>query len=338
MDEQTVEFHPKSSFQLAQEHGWNWREIIDLRDPVNPLGPPPAVRKALRAALDRVQYYPDAWSRPLLNKLARRWKVAPEQILLGNGVTELVHFTARMWRKEAAAVAVPAPLEFHRAHPAALHVKWNEPHRWPDSGLVLFAQPNDPIGQTVGYDKLRAWLMATKNPVIVDESYIEFTGVPSLIPMIGERPNLFVLRSLSKFYALAGLRIGALVGDPANIGSLREKREPWQINILAETAALASLDDLDHAARTKSLVTEERQWLWERLRKIPVITPVRSEANYILIYLTSGVRDLVRFLERNKILVRNCTGWPGVDGEAIRVAVRTRAENERFAQLMERYF
>ncbi len=338
MDLEAAVFHPKTRFQLAEERGWDWREVLDFSEPVNPLGPAPGVREAIRGALERVDCYPDAWGSSLTAKLARRWQVAPAQILLGNGATELIHFTARMWRKEAAALAAPVPLEFHRAHPAALIVKWNEPHRWPDSGLVFFAQPNDPIGQTIGPEQLHDWLAGTKNPVIVDESYIEFTEAPSLIPMIGARPNLFVLRSLSKFYALAGLRIGALVGDEANIASLREKREPWQVNVLAETAAHRSLDDLDHAARTKALVAEEREWLWRRLRRIPVITPVRSEANYMLIYLTSGVQGLVRYLESHKVLVRDCTGWPGVEGEAIRIAVRTRPENERFVRLMERYF
>lgn len=326
-----------SLFRVARERDWDWTAVLDCSEAVNPLGPAPGVRGAIVEALDRIAHYPEPSPQVLLDTLARRWQVAPEQVLLGNGATELIHFTARQWRKENATLAVPLYPEFHRAHPAAPTVQWNEPHRWPEQGLFIFAQPNNPIGQTLPFGRVREYLLRTVNPVIVDESFIEFTDSPSAISLIGRRPNLFVLRSLTAFYALPGLRIGALVGDAGNLAALRERREPWQVNVLAEAAALASLRDLDHSARSKSLVAAEREWLWDQLSRIPTLTPVRGEANFLLVYLTQGAAGMIRFLEDHKVLVRDCTGWPGVEGEAIRVTVRTRPENERLAGLLRRY-
>jgi threonine-phosphate decarboxylase len=329
--------HGGNIFAVAREKDWDWREVLDLSESINPLGPAPGVRQSLLNELDRIGHYPEQTPHLLVEKLAQRWQMEPEQILLGNGATELIHFTARMWSKETATLAVPVFSEFHRAHPVANKVPWNEPEDWPERGLMIFTQPNSPIGQTVAEERLKQYLRGTANPVIVDESFIEFTDAKSMMPLIGVRPNLFVLRSMTKFYALPGLRVGALVGDAENLEALRVKREPWQINVLAEAAALASLDDIDYAARTRELVAEEREWMWARLSKVPTITPIRTEANFMLIYLASGAEDLVNFLARQKVLVRNCTGWPGIEGEAIRIAIRQRPDNERFVALLRRY-
>jgi threonine-phosphate decarboxylase len=322
---------------VARDRGWNWRDILDLSGGLNPLGSAPGVLEAVRQALERVQRFPEAEPTRLVEALARRWQVGADQVLLGNGATELLHFTARLWQKETATLATPLAPEFHRAHPLANKVAWNEPQHWPKSGLHIFGQPNRAIGQTTAFERIRSYLLETNHPVIVDESFIEFTDSPSAIPLIGQRPNLFVLRSLSHFYALPGLRIGALVGDSVNLEALRRKREPWQVNVLAEVAALASLADLDYAARTREVVAEEREWMWQRLRKIPTITPVQTEASFVLIYLASGAADLCRWLLDQKVLVSNCTGWPGIEGEAVRIGLGTREVNDRVAALLRRY-
>ncbi len=332
-----MEIQDSGIFALAREYGFDWREALDFSEAVNPLGLAPGARDAIFAAMDRVPHFPERMPTALVEALARRWQMPPERILPGNGTTELLYFTARMWRKETASVAVPCSPDALRAYTLANEVSWNDTGKWPASGLVILANPNPVIGQTVARERLETYLLRTKNPVLVDESFIEFSDAKSMLSLIGERPNLFVLRSMSEFYALAGLRVGALVGDSGNLAALREKREPWQVNALAEAAALASLEDIEYAARTRALIAGERAWLWEQLSRIPAITPVRSEANFILIYLASGADELARFLARHKVLVRDCTGWPGLEGDAIRIAVRQRPENERFVSLLKRY-
>ncbi len=324
-------------FSLAGRRGWRWQDVVDLTTPANPLGPAPGVRAAVEGALDKIPHYPEPSPRLLVGRLAETLRVAPDQVVLGNGGTELVYLLARLWRKEASTIAVPAHQETLRAHPLAKQVDWGTRADWVSSGIMIVEQPNSVTGQAMNFDRLRVWLRSTHNPVIVDERSIDFVDQPSAITLLQEWRGLFVLRSLSGIHALAGLRVGALVGAPEEIAKIEEKREPWQIDVLAEAAAMAALTDTEHQERARALVAEEREWLWEELRKIPTLTPVRTTTNRVLIYLASGAEDLCRWFAERKVLVENCTGWPGLDGEAIRFAIGTRDGNERTVRMLRDY-
>ncbi len=171
------------------------------------------------------------------------------------------------------------------------------------------------------------WLRSTSNPVLVDESFLEFTGARSLALT---RANLFVLRSLTKFYALPGLRLGALIAPPETVSQWRRLRDPWAVNTLAAAAGEAAVRDRGHGQRALALVRQEREWL---RRSIPDAAVHESEANYLCATLRQPAAKLAEFLEERKILIRDCTGWPGVEGNrTVRIAVRTRPENERLIE------
>lgn len=325
-------------FSLARERGWHWREILDLSVNVNPLGLAPGVRAAVDRTLDQMSHYPERVPLLLVEEFARKWGARPEQILPGNGATELIYFLARVWQREVTTLGVPARPEFHHAHPLAREVPWNEPSRWATSGLMALSQPNPFTGQMLPFDELRTWLGRTRNPVLIDESLIEYCDAPSAISLIGERENLFVLRSMSAFYGLAGFRLGGLVAEAGAVASLMAKREPWQINRLGMAAALEVLEDGDYAARTRDLIAEERGWMWEQLQRIPTITPVRTDAAWFLICLPSGAAELCRWFLERKVIVRNCTGTPGIEEDAVRIAVRKRSANERVIAMLKEYF
>lgn len=324
-------------FELARRRGWPWQDVVDLTSPANPLGIAPGVRKAIGDAVDKTPHYPEPRSIDLIARLAELWRAAPDQILLGNGGTELVYLLSRLWRKEASTVAVPAHRETLRAHPLAKQVEWDSTSKWADSGIMVVEQPNSVTGQAMDFDRLRVWLRSTRNAVIVDERSIDFCDQPSAITLLSERMGLFVLRSFSGIYALPGLRIGALVGNPEEMAKLAEKREPWQIDVLAEAAAIAALEDTDHVEKALSVVAEERAWLWDEMRKIPTLTPVRTATNRFLVFLASGAADLCRWFAERKVLVDNCTGQPGLDGEAIRFSIGTREVNQRVVEMLKEY-
>jgi threonine-phosphate decarboxylase len=312
--------HGGDLFAVSREHGWDWREVLDFSASINPLGPAPAVLDAIRNAVEKVAHYPEREPERLRRALAELWQVDEDRILLGNGATELLHFFARVEAFDRVTLAVPVFSEFHRAYPRAGAVPADDPQMWPSDGLLVLTQPNNPTGQTVR-------LATNSHPVLIDESFLEFTGVQSAMSM--RQPNLYVLRSLTKFYALPGLRVGALVADEVVVSRWREVREPWQVNVLAEEAALAAIADKDHARRTVEFVAVERAWLFSQLDSLGAVQPVPSAANYILVRLEYSADALCRHFLDSKILVRNCTGTPGVHGEAVRVAVRTRRENEK---------
>ena len=324
--------HGGDIFAVAREHGWDWRDVLDFSASINPLGAAPGVREAICQAIDRIAHYPEREPVRLRSTLAALWSIGEEQILLGNGATELLFFAARVFGGRDVTLALPVFSEFHRAFPQARTTSLTDSSQWPESGLLVLTRPANPTGCTLDIESLRD----RKSPVLIDESFLEFSGKPSAATVANARP-LFVLRSLTKFYALPGLRVGALIGSADAVRWWRQFREPWQVNVLAEEAALAALADTEHAARSIEFVRSERAWLNAQLQSIQGVEPVESDVNFIYVRLSYRARPLSEFLLNHKILIRSCTGWPGLAGEGVRIAVRPRAENKRLLECWRKF-
>ncbi len=317
--------HGGNIFAVAREHGWDWRDVLDFSASINPLGPAPGVHAAICSAINRIGHYPEREPVRLRRALAELWGIDEEQILLGNGATELIFFAARVLGDREVTLALPVFSEFHRAFPNARITSLADASQWPKSGLLVLTRPANPTGCTLDLDTLRD----RKSSLLIDESFIEFSGKPSAVTL----PNPpFVLRSLTKFYALPGLRLGALIASRDTVRKWRQLREPWQVNVLAEEAALAGLADTEHSARSIEFVRSERAWLHAQLQSIQGIQPRESDANFIYVQLSYRALTLSQFLLSHKILIRNCTDWPGLAEEAVRIAVRPRDENERLLE------
>ncbi|MCS7023268.1 MAG: aminotransferase class I/II-fold pyridoxal phosphate-dependent enzyme [Bryobacteraceae bacterium] len=327
--------HGGNIFQIAAQRGWDWRQVADFSASINPLGPSAEVWRALERAKDRLVHYPEAYAETLTQALAAHWGVEASCVLAGNGATDLIHFFARIFEVRRVYLAAPVFSEFHRAYPQAVLVPF-EADAWPRDGLLIVTRPANPTG---AMPELDHYLKQAANPVLVDESFIEFTGYSSLAGLAAQRDNFFVLRSLTKFYALPGLRVGALVGPAKVLDGWRARREPWQVNVLAAEAAQAAIADRDHAHQTLQFVASERAWLTEQLAQLPGIEPQRSHANYFLVRMDRPVGPLVEGLLQEKILVRDCSGWPGVAfPHALRLAIRPRQENERLLEAWRRHW
>jgi threonine-phosphate decarboxylase len=313
--------HGGNVFAVARRRGWDWRSIADFSASINPLGPSPAVAPALQESFDRLVHYPETDALALRTALAGHWHTAPENLLVGNGATDLIHFFGRQWDGPVY-LAAPVFSEFPRAFPGAVTVPFHA-RAWPRDGLVVVTRPANPTGalpDLADYD----------GPLLVDESFIEFTAAPSLLPQVQHRPHLYVLRSLTKFFAIPGLRAGALAGPAETIQAWQSQREPWTLNVLAEAAVQASLADPEHARRTVAFVEHERAWLRDHLAALPGVRPWPGTANFLLLELDGPAAPLVAALEDRRILARDCSGWAGVPpAHALRVAVRPRAENQR---------
>lgn len=324
--------HGGNIFAVAREYGWDWRDVADFSASINPLGPAPGMRSAIIGAVERIAHYPEREPVRLCRALAEAWDLEADQILPGNGATELIFFLARMLHGTPVTLAAPVFSEFHRAFPAARLATLIYPSTWGQDGLLVLTRPANPTGWSLGLDTLEARLARSSAPVLIDESFLEYSGLPSAAALIGRYPHLFVLRSLTKFYALPGVRIGALIGSVGILQQWRLHREPWQVSVFAEEAALAALRDTEHAARSQDFMRTERAWLLEQLRRLPGAEPLPGDANFIYVRLPYSAAALAAHLLPCKILIRNCAAWPGLSGEAVRVAVRTRAENERLLE------
>jgi threonine-phosphate decarboxylase len=326
--------HGGNLFEVSRAHGWDWREVLDFSASINPLGPSPHALEAIQSGVELIAHYPERDSGPLRTELAHTWNIDEAQILTGNGATELIDFLARVLPSTQATLAVPAFTEFHRAFPHARCVPANDPSRWPTKGLFIVTRPLNPTGELLDLDD---YLAGTTHPVLVDECFIDFTGCPSLVSETARRPNLCVLRSLTKFYALPGLRVGALAAAADTVGHWRKQRAPWQVNVLAERAAIAALRDSSHYAETITFVHAEREWLHRELTQIRGVHPRKSTANYVLAKLNYSAEGLRAHLCDRKLLTRVCTGWPGIEGEAVRAAVRSRTDNQKLIDAWREY-
>lgn len=308
--------HGGDIFAIAEARGWDWREVLDFSASINPLGPSPEVKRAIEAAIPAIVHYPSRDAARLVRHLGKHWEVDPARILPGNGATELIHFVARCWTDRRVAVRIPTFSEFHRAFPSATLLRSEEPGA---HDIVIATNPNNPTG---------APLESCAN--FIDESFIDFTGLRTAI----HDESKWVLRSLTKFHALPGLRAGALAGPRKEISQLKRLREPWQVNVLAEAAAIASLEDKDHALQTRAYVAAESQRLYRTLTELAGWHPSRPIANYLFARLDYPAASLADYLLNYKVLVRICTGAPGIEGEAIRIAVKSREANDRLIELL----
>jgi threonine-phosphate decarboxylase len=164
--------HGGNLFAISRERGWDWRAVLDLSASINPLGPPPGVRPAIEAALDRIAHYPDQTPTELEAVFASAWRVAPAMVMAGGGATELLHFFARVGWQGPVAVVTPAGSEFLRVFPHALQLSLDDPERWPQRGLLVLSQPVNPTGEEISEALLRRTIAAREGPVLVDESFI----------------------------------------------------------------------------------------------------------------------------------------------------------------------
>lgn len=319
--------HGGSIFSVAERGGVAWQQVLDFSASINPLGPSPAAREAILSAVDRIAHYPERTSLALRERLAAGWGVRPDQVMAGNGATELLFDWCRHFG--TGTIAAPAFGEFHRAWPEARLCLLADSATWPAEGPIVLTRPANPNGTLVSVNAVLRYARGRAGAVLVDESFLDFCEAESLTSSAGG--NLFVLRSLTKFWALPGLRIGALVGDVS-----AWERAPWPVNVLAEAAALASLEDREHAARTRAFVRSESVWLADELAQLPGLRVAAPVANYLFVE-TTRAEELTTFAAARRVLIRDCSGWPGFDVSAIRVAVRKRWENEILIRICKEY-
>ncbi|HEV8472242.1 MAG TPA: histidinol-phosphate transaminase [Methylomirabilota bacterium] len=327
-------------------------EIVRLSANENPLGPSPRVIEALRREAANVHLYPDGGSSALRDALASRLGISPAQIVVGNGADELISLLALAAFDPGDEAVVPEPsfepyttsVLIAGARIAASPLKGYETDLDDVRGrvtartkAVFLCSPHNPATTIIRRRALLGFLEALGDDpplVVLDEAYRDFVDDPEYpdgVGLLARHPRLVVLRTFSKIAGLAGLRVGYAVGALETIERLNRVRAPYNVNRLAQVGALASLDDPEHAARTRGLVFEERAFLAAALeqRGIPFAP---SQANFMLVRVQDAAAARDRLL-RAGILVRDgaAVGFPG----HLRITIGTHEVNERLVKLLE---
>lgn len=345
--------HGGNVYKIARERQVPLGRLLDFSASINPLGFPATGRRAIRAALKQIVHYPDPDCWQLRQVLAEQCGVGPEDILVGNGSTELIHLLPRALAIQSALIMGPTFEEYARALTDAgsslqyVHARREERFRPPVQDLLrqysaarsgfdaLFVcNPNNPTGQVLNRSALRELAEAVhrrRGWLIVDEAFIDYCPAQSVLSLLQDYPRIVLLRSLTKFYAMPGLRIGYLVGASQVVARLKDCQPPWSVNSLAQEVACSVVQDHAYAAESRTFMKDERSRVLRDLRSLSGLRLYSSAANFVLIELPAWTSAslVTERLAAERLLVRDCSALPGLGRQMIRVAIRTTKDNRR---------
>lgn len=341
--------HGGNIWAAARLTGRPPQEWIDFSASINPLGPPPWVMEAAHGALSQVIHYPDPDTADLVAAAACRHGLLPEQVRFGAGAAELIHLLVQALNPPAGLVLAPT---FGR-YAAALRLSgapvtelpaWPGPPdpgaltEWaaqaPAGSMIILCNPNNPTGLLLPEPLLQAALKQERCRVVVDEAFLEFVpGARSLLSLVGSHPRLIVLRSLTKLYAIPGLRLGWIAGPASVISRAAQLQVPWSVSGPAAAAGLAALTGPDYEQQTHAAVARQLETAHRLLGPFFRLEP--TQCNYLLARL-DGITgtELQRRLLPWSILVRNCSNFTGLGDGYIRLAVRPESETARLAEAL----
>ncbi len=316
--------------------------VLDFSANANPLGYPPGLKESLLENLNSFQRYPDSSYRELRQALADRHGIKPEQVVCGNGATDLIYRICAYFRPQRALVTAPTFSEYERA--VVLYGGRVSEHLLgeadsfdldesvleavtEDTTLVFLCSPNNPTGRLIPLDLLREMTRRCRQIgayVVLDECFLDFTGGESLIGFLAEEPNLLILRAFTKMYAMAGLRLGYLLAsDPDLLKTIAAFGPTWSVSGPAQVAGLAALRASDWPAKTRAFFDEERPFMYRELQALG-LKVFEGRANYLLF---KSDRPLFAPLLEKGILVRNCGNYTGLSDLFIRIGIQTRENN-----------
>ncbi len=344
---------------VAAQFGIATDDLLDFSANINPLGPPSSVlRRLAREAGDAHQLmrYPDIELRELRSAISAATGIEELSVVIANGAAALIDAAVRAVKQQTAArclLPVPSFSEYRRALDGAGYTTVQLPldaerdfridtealaetiaHERPR--LCIVANPHNPSGSALPRDAIEQLLRAANSAgtfILLDEAFIDYLPAESLTSVAAKTENLIVLRSLTKFYGMPALRVGYAVATPEVSSAMHAQIPSWPVTTLAAGAALEALRDTDYAVHTRKANVDERSLLALALTKMKLrVFP--SAANFLLVELPQNAPPVgnlrARLIQEHQIIVRDCSSYEGLTGgRYLRVAVRSRADNER---------
>lgn len=334
----------KSKEEITREYGLNEDSIIKLGSNENPLGPSKKVVDIIAKHADKVSIYPEDVCSELHSNIAKYVGVDESQVIAGNGSDEILDMAVKMFIEKDDEAVIPVPtfsmyrklVELYSGK--CVYAALGDGFRFDvdkilekitgKTKLVFVCSPNNPTGSTISEEGLKE-ILDRDVAVILDEAYAEFSS-GSFVKLVREYKNLVVLRTFSKAFGLAGLRAGYGIADSAIIAYMLRIKIPFSVNILAQKAAIAALEDEEHLKKSVELAKAGRAFILKELSKIDGVRSYPSQANFVFIELESKAEDVVKALFKRGIIVRDCN-FAGL-GNYIRVSIGTMEENIKFLE------
>lgn len=338
-------------------HGEN-SEMLDFSVNINPLGIPQRMKEKLIAGIDGLVNYPEITGKSTIQKLAGDIGISPENIILGNGAIELIYLFARSHGPAKALIIQPTFNEYERAlklygwevEPFILEeindftidpIKLLKAIEISQPQVIFCCNPNNPTGRVYSREFITRLIEKSSEETIwfLDESFMGFTDEEDGLPLVknGDHP-VFLLRSLTKLYALPGLRIGYGVGSEAIVIAMGAYKEPWTINSLGLIAAESVYDEKDYEKKTRDYIARERQRVYNELIKIDFLKVFESKTDFHLCRLLKGtVRDLQLYLEDQGMNIRSCNEFIGLDESYFRIAIKKEKNNSQLLACLNQW-
>lgn len=347
-----MELHGGNIYKIARQYNLKEEEIIDFSSNINPFGVSDRLKNAITKNLDAMIYYPDPNYKRLRSILADYHCISEDSIVPGNGATELIYLFSRTFKPATALVVAPTFSEYQRALQSVncainffklpeieqfqLNIGKLEIEIKKNHDLIIICNPNNPTSRFTELDKIEEicfYALKSGSWILLDESFIEMinNSRDNSALRLGKRyKNIFILRSMTKFFAIPGLRFGYAVCFNKNFNiKIMHSKEPWTVNVFAELAAEIMLPDAGYREKTLKLIHSEKKYLCNNLLKIPWLKIFKPDANYILIKILSGFTSagLQAGLLKDKILIRDASNFRYLNSKFVRLAVKNRADN-----------
>jgi len=327
--------------------------IVDFSSNIGPAGMPISVKSILKKRLNQMEYYPDSHSSDLIYGLKKYTGLPESNLIVGNGAIEIIYnFCSAFLSKKCILIPVPTFGEYEVAAKLAdckvtffktMNLAENLDSfisQIPVNGCIFVCNPNNPTGTILSKKQLIKILLAAKRKsciVFVDECFIELVpqSNQSILNLVKIYDNLFVLRSLTKSFGLAGIRIGYAGASKQIIDILQKMKIPWSVNTLAQEAGIIAIKNKSHLTKSKSIIKKESSFLKSKITDIQGFECHDSSTNFILIKTKQDSTKLQKKLLKHKILIRDCKNFRGLNNHYIRIAVKSHKDNIKLLQALE---
>lgn len=332
----------------------NSNDVIDFSSNITPIGMPKSVKIILQKNLENIQNYPDFDSSSVFSRLEKYTHLKKSNLTVGNGAIEIIYNFCFAFLSKNTPVLIPIPTfqEYETASKLnnseisffkTMNLSKNIDlfiSKIPKNGCVFLCNPNNPTGSLLSKNQMLQIIESSKKLstlVFVDECFIELVpnSNESVISYVKKYDNLIVLRSLTKSFGLAGIRIGYAAASKQIINILEKIKIPWSVNSLAQKAASNALKDKSHIKKSNKIIEKELSYLKNRISKLKNFNVYESSTNFILIKTTYDSTKLQSKLLKDKILIRNCKNFRGLNNHYFRIAVKLHNDNLKLIKALE---
>ncbi|MFA9376661.1 MAG: histidinol-phosphate transaminase [Lachnotalea sp.] len=329
------------------------KNMIDFSANINPLGLPRGVKIAIADSIDKAVHYPDTSCDALREKLAQKYEVNKDYLICGNGAADLIFAVTIALKPRKSLVLSPTFAEYEQALRAIgseiIYYDLEESNNFKvdeliidaftsDVDMVFLCNPNNPTGEVIKKSLLMKMINKCKDNnivIVIDEcfnSFLDQNEAYSVMKETADFDNLIVINAFTKLYAMPGVRLGFGAVNNKLIHEFIEKSmQPWNVSVLAQEAGIAALEETEYVIKTKELITKERNYLMNELKQLGY-NLYGSKANYIFF---KGPKNLYEMCLENKMLIRDCSNYRGLEEGYYRIAVRTHEENVKLIDVLK---